>query len=261
MSIEGLYNFRDVGGLPLTGGGTTNNGVLFRSDALSGLTPAGIDALAATPIGIVVDLRTPTERTAAPDRLPTSRPMRVEQFSILEGAMANAATGLLGGAEAPSAELVAQALSSLPSLDEMYTSMLQSGAVAFSEVARLIAARDDETPSAVLVHCTAGKDRTGVATALMLDAVGVERDAIISDYAVSQDNLAGTWAAGMLRMLAASGLPSTPALVTLATATPPAAIERALAWITDDFGDSAGYLLSRGLSEAELDSLRSRLTR
>jgi protein-tyrosine phosphatase len=111
----------------------------------------------------------------------------------------------------------------------------------------------------VLVHCTAGKDRTGVAVALMLDAAGAERDAIVADYASSQANLAGPWAESMLGTITAMGVPITDSLRTLVTATPPAAIEQALTWV-DGEGGAAAYLQSGGLSDSELDALRGRLT-
>lgn len=95
-TIEGLYNFRDTGGLPLAAGGATRPGVLYRSDALSAVTDAGLTALAQTSIGVVVDFRTPAERTTAPDRLPPSRPFRTVDLSILEGAMADMAAEFLG---------------------------------------------------------------------------------------------------------------------------------------------------------------------
>ena len=59
----------------------------------------------------------------------------------------------------------------------------------------------------MLVHCTAGKDRTGVAIALLLDAVGAERDAVVADYAASEANLSGAWADRMFAMIDAMGIP------------------------------------------------------
>ncbi len=112
----------------------------------------------------------------------------------------------------------------------------------------------------MLVHCTAGKDRTGVAVALLLDAVGAERDAVIADYSASEANLAGAWAARMFAMIDAMGVPRTPELDALIAATPPAAIEEALAWVEREYGGSAAYLRAGGLTEHELGALRSRLT-
>ena len=93
---------------------------------------------------------------------------------------------------------------------------------------------------AVLVHCTAGKDRTGVAIALLLDAVGAERTAVIGDYASSEANLSGAWAERMFTMIAAMGVPRTAALDELIAATPAAAIAEALAWVDREHGGSAG---------------------
>lgn len=260
--IEGSFNFRDIGGMPLTGGGVTRSGVLYRSDALSGLTPHGLEQLAATPIGVIADFRTPLERMIAPDRLPANRTFRVVELALLEGALTGLAQQAMqatatGGDPDAAAAAVRDALAQLPSLGELYISMLTHGTEAFAEVARLVATGED---TAVLVHCTAGKDRTGVAIALLLDAVGVDRDAIVADYAASEQNLSGAWADGMFAMIGAMGVPRTAALDALIASTPPAAIAQALAWVAHEHGGSAAYLRSGGLAESELTALRRRLT-
>ncbi|MCT9820733.1 tyrosine-protein phosphatase [Microbacterium sp. W1N] len=257
--IEGTHNFRDTGGLPLVGGGVVRSGVLLRSDGLQSLTPAGLAALSASPIGVVVDFRTPTERAMAPDLLPGDRPFHVVELSILEGAMSSMAQDLMkaGGADPA---VLAQAMASLPTLGELYVGMLQHSGPAFAEVARLVAASTDEAPTAVVVHCTAGKDRTGVAVALLLDAVGVDRAAITADYAASADNLAGPWADGMLAMVERLGAPLTPQIVELVTGSPAAAITHALGWLDAEHGGAAAYLQQAGgLTGDELTALRARL--
>ncbi|MFB7894285.1 tyrosine-protein phosphatase [Microbacterium sp. NPDC056044] len=260
MTIDGLYNFRDTGGLPLADGGTTRSGVLYRSDALAALTPTGLDALAGTAVGVIVDFRTAEERRSAPDRLPATRPMRTVDLSLIEGALnASAFAALAPGAERPSESDIAAAMAQIPTLGDLYIGMLQHGASTFVDVARLIGDSTDDAPSAVLVHCTAGKDRTGVATALMLDAVGVERDAIVADYAISQQNLSGPWADGMLSMVSSLGVPITATLRTLVTETPPAAIEHALDHLVAEHGGSTAYLRAGGLTDDELERLRLRL--
>jgi len=257
-TIDGLYNFRDTGGLPLADGGTTHPGVLFRSDAPSALTDTGSAQLAATSIGVVVDFRTETERAYAPDRLPTTRPITSVNLSILQGATGDMIKKFAAPGARPTAEDLDAAMAAVPELGDMYVEMLQGGAAQFAQVARLIAGADDSASSGVLVHCTAGKDRTGVATALMLDAAGVRREAVVADYAQSEQNLAGPWADGMIHMITSMGVPLTPKLRTLATGTPPAAIEQALAW-TDAAGGAAEYLRSGGLTDAELTALRRRI--
>lgn len=258
-TLDGLHNFRDTGGTALIGGGATREAVLYRSDALSALTPTGIDQLAASSIGVIIDFRTPQERHSAPDRLPETRAIDVVELSILEGAMAEMAQGILAAGAPLTTADADQIAASLPTLDALYIGMLQHGGAAFAEVARLVAASTDEAPTAVLVHCTAGKDRTGVATALLLDAVGAERAAVVDDYSASQANLAGEWADGMLQMISSFGIPLTPELQTLVTGSPAEAMEKALAWVDTTYGDTAAYLRAGGLGDAELLALRARL--
>ena len=262
-TIEGLYNFRDTGGTPLTAGGATRSGVLYRSDALSGLGETGLSQFAATPVGVVVDFRTPTERLMAPDVLPTSRPFRMVELSILEGAMTGLARQDASDAspQDPAAQLEAirEALAQPPFLGDLYVGMLQGGASAFAEVARLVAASSDAEPTAVVVHCTAGKDRTGVSAALILEAVGADRDAVVADYAASAGHLAGAWSDAMLATVGGLGVAITPAVRDIVTGSPAAAIEQALAWVDAEHGGAAGYLQSGGLTDDELAALRRRL--
>ncbi|KAA9111488.1 tyrosine-protein phosphatase [Microbacterium rhizomatis] len=225
--LDGTFNFRDVGGLPLKGGGTTRSGILYRSDALGNLTARGVEQLAASDIGVVVDFRTPMERRLAPDRLPTSRPLQSVVLPLLEGTFndtaqqaANDALEGRANAALPS-DAVADTMAQLPTLGEVYVRMLEHGASSFAGAARLVAAVSAGRRSAVLVHCSAGKDRTGVATAILLDAIGVTRDAVVADYAASEKRLAGTWSEGVYGQLRQMGVPLTAHVKDLISTTPP----------------------------------------
>jgi len=250
--FAGTYNSRDVGGTPLAGSGQVRNGILFRSDALAGLTEAGRADLDAAPIGTIVDFRTDTERATAPNRLP-DRTFDTEHLSVLEGAV----TGM-AAPDKMSPDAVRAALHEVPTLGDLYIRMLQHAAASFARVARLVADPADHDQAGVLVHCTAGKDRTGVATALLLDVVGADRDAIVADYTLSEQNLAGEWAERMLQGITRMGVPMLPQIVALVTATPPDAMHAMLAWL-DDQGGTAAYLRSGGLADEELGRLRERL--
>ncbi len=256
--LDGLVNFRDTGGTPIASGGHTRAGVLYRSDALANLSPAGREALEASPIGVVVDLRTPTERVASPNILPSTRPIRSVELPIRAGSMLDTLVEL-GEGPALTPEQVLQATSTLPSPGDLYVMMLESSAADFAEVARLVALPDGDDHPGVLVHCTAGKDRTGVATALILDAVGAERERVVADYATTESNLAGPWADAMFAAVSSYGIPITPALGTLMAKSPREAIEQALAWVDAEFGGAAGYLASGGLTGEDLAALRERL--
>ena len=257
--LPGTSNARDVGGMPLSGGGTIRDGVLLRSDALAAVTDEGLALLAE--VGTVIDLRTPAEREGAPDRLPGS--IRVLEHPLLEGAIAQlapqgAALKEQIGEDGPSQEMLEALRARIPSLGELYITMLEHGAETFAECARAVAAPGDPARAGVLIHCTAGKDRTGVAVALLLEAAGAEREAVIADYTRSQAELSGPWAERMLEGVRAAGIPVLPEIEQLAVSTPASAIEAALAEV-DARGGAAAYLRSGGLSEQELARLRERL--
>lgn len=263
-ALQGTFNFRDLGGLPLEGGGTTAAGVLYRSDALHALTPAGEAELAASDIGVIVDFRTPAERDTARDRLPRGRRITDLHLPLLEGAMSHiveeAMTARLLGDHLAAGRAAESAMANLPHLGDMYVAMLSHGAAPFVTVARHVAETDPAQASAVVIHCTAGKDRTGVCAAVLLDAVGVTREAIIADYTASATHLAGPWLEAMTREITRFGVEITPPLAELIGGSPAPAIEQALAWLDAEHGGGAGYLRSGGFSDDDLASLRAALT-
>ena len=259
--LPGTSNARDLGGLPLSGGGTVREGVLLRSDALTGLSDGGLALLEG--VGTVIDLRTPAEREGAPDRLPEGHAVSVLERPLLEGAIAQlapqgAALKEQMGEDGPSPELLEALRARIPALGDLYVTMLEHGAETFADCARAVAEPADQGRAGVLIHCTAGKDRTGIAVALLLEAAGVEREAVVADYTRSGDELAGPWAERMLEGVRAAGIPVLPEIEQLAVTTPAAAIEAALAEV-DARGGAAAYLRSGGLSEQELERLRERL--
>lgn len=268
--IDGVFNFRDTAGTALASGRATRAGVLYRSAALGGMSAGGQRAFAESPIGVVVDFRNADERQMVPDVLPSSRAFYTVELPVLEGAanssidaeLAAARLAAAGPGDEDADGASTGSLEAVPAIDHfsiVYTAMLTHAAESFARVARLVGASRDDEPSAVLVHCTAGKDRTGVAVALMLDAVGATREAVVADYTASERYLAGAWAERMLAAIQSTGTPLTPRLRELVTATPAAAIERALAWVEDRHGSSSDYLRSGGLTDAELGALRARL--
>ena len=119
------------------------------------------------------------------------------------------------------------------------------------EAVRLLG-RPDAGPA--LVHCAAGKDRTGVLVALVLDAVGVERDAVVADYALSAEQVEAMWR----RWTAAAGVEMPD---DLGPHLPRAeVIEAVLARLDEEHGGAAGWLRANGLEADALDRLRARLT-
>jgi protein-tyrosine phosphatase len=259
--IDGTHNARDLGGIPLGGGAVVVPGVVFRSDALATLTPAGVQALLDLRIGTAIDLRTDNERLRAPDVLPAGGETRLVELSILGGAMDELVKQLLpsGDRTTLSQEQIAALVEQIPTLEELYVAILQTSAPQFAQVARTVAQSVDTERPAVLFHCTAGKDRTGIAAALLLSAAGADRDAIVADYELTQANLAGAFADALTGLITQLGIPLVPRLETLATKSPASAITAALDWVDANHGDAAGYLRSGGLTDAELAGVRGAL--
>lgn len=165
--VEGLLNLRDLGGLPIAGGGRTRFGRLLRSDSPHNLDEAATRTLAGAGVTTVVDLRTAAERQQRPNLLVSVGSMQCVVAPIFED-----------DDEFPS---------SLTTAAEVYCWWLRDLGVGIKAAMTAIA---DATSAPVLVHCHAGKDRTGVVVALALLLAGVHVEAIADDYALSGVQLA-----------------------------------------------------------------------
>lgn len=233
ISVPGTYNFRDVGGYAVDGG-TIRRGKLFRADALGRLGDAGKQRLRDLGVRVVVDLRDQFEVDALPDDL-EGLDVTVLHLPVFEGSGASQAT--IGA-----------------TLVDLYEKILLQHRDVVVRALREIADTADEP---VVVHCTAGKDRTGIVVALALLAVGVDRETVLDDYATTQANLAGEWLDGMLELVRRHGVEVTPDLRIIMGGSPREAMAAALDLIDRDFGGARSYLLDAGLDEVELAKLRS----
>lgn len=230
IPVPGTYNFRDVGGLR-TPTGRVRSGVLYRSDGLHRLGEAGRAAVAELGIGIVIDLRDENEIAVMPDDLGELE-VEVLHLPVFEGS---------GASQGPNV-----------ALDTLYERIIEQHAAVVVRAIREIASAGDR---AVLVHCTAGKDRTGIVTALTLLAVGVDRDDVVADYARTEGNLAGEWLEEMVALMGRYGVPDRPELRVLMGGSPPEALERVIVAIERDHGSAREYLLGAGLTLDELAAL------
>jgi protein-tyrosine phosphatase len=178
IDLQGAVNVRDVGGLPTTDGGTTLPGQLLRSENLQELTQADVAKLV-DEIGLttVVDLRTTAEvELEGPGPLDAVPGVRHAYHPVLPelGSRTDAV------AEALLVQKAARDRSRFPD-DIMcghYLGYLEERPEEVTGALRSIATAD----GAAIVHCAAGKDRTGVIVALSLTAAGVEPEAIVADY-------------------------------------------------------------------------------
>ncbi|MBZ2196716.1 tyrosine-protein phosphatase [Occultella gossypii] len=256
--LQVTYNSRALGGLPTADGGVVASGILYRSDALSTLNEAGLQALSDQRIGTIIDLRTDGERARAADLLPSDGSVRLVPLPVQGGAMDEMVQKLLPSSEDAglSEDQISALAETVPTLEDLYVAILGSSATQFVELGRAVVAASGSARPGVLFHCTAGKDRTGIAAALLLLVADVSRDEIVEDYTQTGGNLAGGFAESLTALITSLGVPLTPRLKTLATESPASAIEAALDWISSEHGDVTGYLRTGGMTPDEIDGLK-----
>jgi protein-tyrosine phosphatase len=171
--LQGASNFRDLGGYPGHGGRPLRWRRLFRSAHLAGLTARDQAALAPLGVGKVLDFRGRAERAEAPYELPGA-----EQHSLaIEPTVAQRLYDLLAGGRRVGAAQAAALM------HDLYRGLVNDQALRFAEFFDHLLHAD----TALVFHCTAGKDRTGLAAALLLLALGVPRPLVMRDYLLSRE--------------------------------------------------------------------------
>ena len=233
IPVNGTYNFRDAGGYPVPEG-VVRRGKLFRSDGLARLGDEGRQALLDLGVRVVIDLRDDFETQVMPDDVDGLDLQRLH-LPVFEGSGASAST--IG-----------------VTLVGLYEKIVLQHRDVVVTALREIADTGEE---AVVVHCTAGKDRTGIVVALALSAVGVDRATVVADYAATQANLDGPWLEQMIALVRSHGVEVTPDLRIILGGSPPEALEEVLDLLDRDFGGVRDYLLDAGLGDVELAKLRS----
>lgn len=166
VALEGGSNFRDLGGYPAAMGKTVKWGHIYRSADVSKLTDADLKTLEARNIATVCDLRGPSELQTNPDRLPTG----VTYLNLPAGSETTQVN----------ANYAAMNRDSLMTVTYTRTDHLKAK---YKPMFDQLLALDDT--KALMFHCTAGKDRTGMGAALILSALGVDKATILRDYAAT----------------------------------------------------------------------------
>ncbi len=234
VPVGGTLNFRDIGGYPVRGGGRTAWGTLHRSDALHRLDHPGLAALAGLGLKSVLDLRIAEEVRIAPSPL--------DEFA----SWGTAHTHL---------SLVGKDFSQLPpELDGVYSFIVDKRSAAVGAAIKSLA-RPGMLPG--LVHCTAGKDRTGIVIAFTLAAIGVPDDFIAADYALSSMYTDADQTPVIGRIAADSGLGDQ--LTEALMASPPELILAVLDRARAQAGSIGGYLARNGVTRSDVAALRAAL--
>jgi protein-tyrosine phosphatase len=165
----GLFNFRDLGGYAAAGGRSTRWRRLYRSDSLSRIDPADAASFTALGVKTVIDLRRPRE---------IERDGRVHAFDGLRYLHLNPMHAEWQEATDQDEPSDARWLAN------RYLELAEHGHAAIAGAVEVIADGDN---APVVVHCVAGKDRTGVVSAVTLAALGVDDEVIAADYALTAD--------------------------------------------------------------------------
>lgn len=184
--FETIYNFRDFGGYAGLDGRAVKTGRLFRSAHLAALSETDRAEIGKLEIDLVVDLRHAPERAKQPSRFPTPQPYVHEYPDSPERLKAKVA---------PHEAFLEQ---ELYSAEDAHRYMIGSYTqrphdkgfqTIFGDTLRFMANKAEDSGAGVLVHCAAGKDRTGTLCALIQGLLGVSRDDIMADYMMTLDSV------------------------------------------------------------------------
>ena len=243
LPLQGGRNFRDLGGYRTADGHHIKWGLLFRSGAMHGLTTADYTYLQGRDIRVICDFRSTGERAAEPDNWPADHAPAIlaDDYTLASsGALPRGDLRQMNAAQARAA------------MAATYPAMLHSFAGQYRRMfAELLAGH-----APLAFHCTAGKDRTGLAAALLLTALGVPRHTVIEDYLLTNTTLDS---AAMLKGAGSGGMAALPAPVLAAMlAADRSYIEAALHALDTRPGGVDGYFRDElMLSTGDIRQLRT----
>ncbi|WP_157215600.1 tyrosine-protein phosphatase [Flavisphingomonas formosensis] len=246
LPLQGGRNFRDMGGYATSDGHHVRWGLLFRSGAMSGLTPADYAYLDRLDIKFVCDLRTGRERTAEPTVWGGAhKPDYWTSDTLSSG-------GDLGRLLAPGANVTGAQIRA--TMMDLYRTLPETHREAYRAIFRHLV--DGQVP--VAFNCSAGKDRTGVGAALILSALGVPRATVVEDYALSDKVVDFRKAFASQSNSPFAKLPD--AVITPLLKSDPAYIEAMLDGVNARYGSVEGYLKTElGLTDADIARMRANL--
>lgn len=250
VKLGGVPNARGIGGYPTADGHRIRNGLFFRSAGLNFLGKDGLTDLRRLGIKEVVDLRDPSEIGLWPYRLPDD--ITVENIALIKqdnsGFDPSAAFNATDGTEAR------RSVETMSMADMYHDIVARSG----REIVGIIKKPLDASERPMLIHCTAGKDRTGITSGVLMSLLGVSDDMVVSCYARSGANLGEAFRKVVVNGLAQDedGAGQVSAAQTAALASPPELMRGVLAQLREDYGGVEAYCLENGMSLEDIAGLR-----
>jgi protein-tyrosine phosphatase len=233
LPFSGIHNFRDYGGYKTSHGRALRQGVLFRSGQHLQATQDDLSKISALDLSSVIDLRGNQERISYPCPRPDN--FQAQLFFVDGETAGHAQDGRSAGPD------VVTAKDAKAVMKNMYAEMpfRPNLITVFQHYFTALAERDG--PS--LVHCLAGKDRTGIAVALLHDMLGVHRDDMMSDYLLtnSAGNIAARIAAGADSVRASFGPDMEDDAVRVLMSVEAEFLDTALITIRNQYGSLTGY--------------------
>jgi len=173
LEMHGTPNFRDFGGYPNSSGQQVKWGYLYRSGQLSSLSEGDVDLLGNLELDLVFDFRREEEQEQEPSRLPRSNPPKVLSMPITPGSNA----GFFEQADTDNRAM-------FEFMVDINRDFAEAQTATYARMFREIL---DAADAKLLVHCAAGKDRTGFAAAIILLALGVSREVVMHDYMLTAE--------------------------------------------------------------------------
>lgn len=252
LNFEGIHNLRDLGGYATADGRQVQWGKLYRSANFAEATPADLAALSQLGLATFIDLRSTPEKAEEPNRLPDPLPFEVVEIPILdEGNQA----------------LVGEVMERVESGDfdgfdpgqKMQQANRQFASVFTPQFRQLFATVVAADGAPVLWHCTAGKDRTGFAAAVLLRILGVPRETIMQDYMASLEPALASRKSQLLMLRLFKG-EETAAKIEVMMGVEPAWLEAGFDEIDATWGSFDAYVRDGlQLDEADIEVLRANL--
>ncbi|MCC9145812.1 MULTISPECIES: tyrosine-protein phosphatase [unclassified Arthrobacter] len=236
-----LANLRDLGGIPVEGG-KIRTGLVFRADDVATTTAEQVAELVKAGLRTIIDLRSADEAERTGRGPSADHPVQYLALPL---------TDSLGTPTEPAVHLL-DSVRSPEHVGQWYAKLLLSQKEALVRGLQAVA----DSPGAVLFHCAAGKDRTGLFAAALLAVLGAEPEAIAEDYALTQNRLPGVYRRlGLTDLSGGYGIAADHPLL----AAHPDAIRSMLATLDARAGGVAAVLRSGGLSSELVGRLRGKL--